>query len=160
MKLWSGSFNNKRKSVYTRRYSGKVVVLMKRVALALALICLWSSAELRFDPNSIGGKVMSLNWRMHILNTINVVRRYIWVGLDTIQLQIFCESPLHIHISPEHTLSIHSTSLLTVVRFLYPSAVMTTSSSILTPPTDSYFLRMSWLMCLESRIGARRWGEK
>src|SRR6266702_1123821 len=42
-----------------------------------------------------------------------------------------------IHSSPEHTLSPHSTSLRTVVKFSKPSDVISTTSSMRTPPTGS-----------------------
>lgn len=58
--------------------------------------------------------------------------------------------------SPEQTASIHSVSLLTVVRFSNPSWVITTTSSILTPPIPSYFFKTSRSICFESRTGASK----
>ena len=78
------------------------------------------------------------------------------MGSYTVSFSTF-SSPYN---SPLHTASTHSRSLLTVVRFSNPVSVITTTSSMRTPPTLSYLASTSWLMSGESRTAARRCGEK
>lgn len=57
---------------------------------------------------------------------------------------------------PEQSLSTSLLSLTAGVKFLTPVSSTTTTSSILTPPTDSYRFSTSWSMKGEDRTGARR----
>lgn len=61
-----------------------------------------------------------------------------------------------IQISPEHTDSSHSTSLLTLVRFSHPSAVINMSSSMRTPPILRYPSNKLWLTYSESSTALSR----
>ena len=62
-------------------------------------------------------------------------------GLQDIYCTSHVPTPLYIrrttHSTPEHTPSTHSTSLRTVVKFSKPSDVISTTSSMRTPPTGS-----------------------